>query len=71
MRKPYKTDLTDAQWAIVEPLIPPAKAGGRPHSMDVREVLNALLYQPRAGRRRASPPHDPLPKSAVRGDFPR
>ena len=43
MRKPYKTDLTDAQWKIIKPLIPPAKPGGRPREVDMREVLNTLL----------------------------
>ena len=65
MRKPYKTDLTDAQWAIVEPLIPPAKPGGRPRSADIREVLNTLLYQSRTGCQWALLPHDLLPKSTV------
>jgi hypothetical protein len=36
----YPSDLTDAEWALVAPLIPPAKRGGRPHSVNVREVLN-------------------------------
>ena len=65
MRKPYKTDLTDAQWAIVEPLIPPAKPGGRPRSVAVREVLNTLLYQARTGCQWELLPHDLLPKSTV------
>ncbi len=36
----YPSDLTDAEWALVEPLIPPAKRGGRKREVDVREVLN-------------------------------
>jgi len=48
-RQSYPTDLTDAQWAIVEPLIPPAKSGGRPRTIDMREVVNAILYINRAG----------------------
>lgn len=40
----YDSDLTDAEWALVAPLIPPAKRGGRPRSIDVREVLNAIFY---------------------------
>ena len=35
-RKPYKTDLSDAQWAVLEPLVPPAKHGGRPRTVDMR-----------------------------------
>src|SRR5438132_12640060 len=45
-RKKYASDLTDAQWAIVEPMIPPAKQstrGGRPRKVDMREVLNTLF----------------------------
>jgi putative transposase len=42
-RKPYLTDLTDEQWAILEPLIPPAKPGGRPRAVDIREVINTIL----------------------------
>ena len=36
----YDTDLTDHQWQILEPLIPAAKPGGRPRSLEMREVLN-------------------------------
>jgi putative transposase len=65
MRKPYKTDLTDAQWKIVKPLVPPAKPGGRPREVDMREVLNTLLYQARTGCQWELLPHDLLPKSTV------
>lgn len=65
MRKPYKTDLTDAQWDLVRPLIPPAKSGGRPRSVDIREILNTLLYQERTGCQWELLPHDLLPKSTV------
>ena len=40
----YPSDLTDAEWALVAPLIRPAKRGGRRRSVDVREVLNAVFY---------------------------
>jgi hypothetical protein len=40
----YPSDLTDGQWAQVEPLVPPAKRGGRRREVDVREVVNGLLY---------------------------
>nr|MBW4697125.1 transposase [Aphanocapsa lilacina HA4352-LM1] len=40
-RKSYKTELTDAQWVILEPLLPKAKPGGRPRFVDMREVVNA------------------------------
>lgn len=43
-RKSYPSDLTDAQWAILTPLIPVAKSGGRPQYVNVREVINAIFY---------------------------
>ena len=42
-RKTYPGDLTNKQWAILEPLIPLAKPGSRPGSVDIREVLNDLV----------------------------
>lgn len=64
-RKRYLTDLTDAQWAILEPLIAPAKTGGRPRTVSIREVLNTLLYLNRTGCPWDLLPHDLLPKSTV------
>ena len=43
-RAKYPTDLTDAQWKLVRPLIPKPKPGGRPQSVDRREILNAVFY---------------------------
>lgn len=40
----YPTDLTDSQWSIIQGLIPPAKSGGRPRSLEMRQVINAILY---------------------------
>ena len=40
----YPSDLTDAEWALVGPAIPPAKRGGRRREVNVREVLNAIFY---------------------------
>jgi transposase len=40
----YPSDLTDSQWDIIQGLIPPAKPGGRPRSLDMRQVVNAVLY---------------------------
>src|SRR5919112_5223475 len=65
MRERYKTDLTDAQWKLIRPLIPPPKPGGRPREVDMREVLNTLLYQARTGCQWELLPHDLLPKSTV------
>jgi len=68
LRKHYPSDLTDEQWAIVEPMIPPAKQnaqGGRPRKVDLREVLNTLFYLNRSGCQWDMLPHDLLPKSTV------
>ena len=40
----YPSDLTDAEWALIEKLIPPAKRGGNKRTVDTREVVNGLLY---------------------------
>jgi len=40
-RKAYPTDLTDTEWQVIEPLIPPGKEVGRPREQDMREILNA------------------------------
>ena len=69
MRKPYPTDLTDEQWAVLEPLIPAARHGGAPRTVDLREVLNTLLYQNRAGCPWDMLPHDLLPRSTAHGYF--
>ncbi len=45
----YPTDLTGAQWAVLAPLIPPPKRGGRPRKVSMRRVVNAILYIDRAG----------------------
>ena len=71
MRKPYTTDLTDIQWEILRPLIPEAKPGGRPREVDMREVMNTLLYQDRTGCQWEMLPHDLLPKSTVYDYFSR
>lgn len=64
-RKPYKTDLTDEQWSLVEPLVPPAKHGGRHREVNIREVLNTIFYQNKTGCQWDMLPHDLLPKSTV------
>ena len=68
VRKKYPSALTDAQGAIVEPMIPPAKQspqGGRPRQVHIREVLHTLLYLNRSGCQWEMLPHDLLPKSPV------
>src|SRR5262245_61261000 len=64
MRKPYPSDLTDAQWEIIRPLIP-VNHVGRPRVVDLREVLNSILYLIRSGCQWDMLPHDLLPKSTV------
>jgi putative transposase len=64
-RKPYPTDLTDAQWERIAPLIPPAKPGGRHRSVDVREVVNAIMYFTRTGCQWRSLPHEFPPWGTV------
>ena len=67
-RKIYPSDLTDEQWAIVAPMIPPAQQstrGGRPREVDMREVLNTILSLNRRGCPWDMLPHDLLPKSTA------
>jgi len=45
----YPTDLTDAQWKLIEPLIPPPKPGGRHREIDIRQIINAIFYLLRSG----------------------
>lgn len=64
-REVYSSDLTDGQWAVIEPLIPACKHGGRPREVDMREVLNTILYLNRTGCQWDMLPHDLLPKSTA------
>jgi putative transposase len=68
-RKAYKSDLTDAQWEVIAPLLPAPKATGRPREVDFREVLNTLLYQARTGCQWDYLPHDLLAKGTVYAYF--
>jgi putative transposase len=67
MREPYKTDLTDLQWAAVEPLLPPATHGGAPRKVNLREVVNTILYQAKTGCQWDMLPHDLEPRSTAHG----
>ncbi len=64
-RKPYHTDLSDAEWAIIEPLIPGGKPGGRPRETNIREVINAIFYLLRTGCAWRHLPHDFPPPGTV------
>ncbi len=57
-RKRYPSDLTDAEWERIAPLIPPPKPGGRPRGVDMREVLNGILSVAREGISWRAMPHD-------------
>src|SRR5947209_11680303 len=63
--KPYASDLSDAEWTILEPLIPPAKAGGRPRSVNIRQILNGIFYVLRSGGAWRLLPHEYPPWSTV------
>ncbi len=68
-RKPYPSDLTDEQWAVLQPLLPRARPGGRPRKTDLREVLNALCYLNRTGCTWRALPHDFPPWKTVYNYF--
>src|SRR5712691_94437 len=57
-RRRYDTDLSDAEWTIMEPLVPAVKAGGRPAEYTRREIVNALVYVGRTGCQWRLVPHD-------------
>lgn len=57
-RNAYPSDVTDGQWRLIEPLIPPPQWGGRPRTVDLREVINAILYLNRTGCSWRQLPHD-------------
>jgi putative transposase len=65
MRRSYPSDLSEQEWAILEPLIPPAKPGGHPRTTDMREVINAILYLDRTGCQWRALPHEFPPWSTV------
>jgi len=65
-RKPYPSDLTNEQWSVIEPMIPPEKWGGRTRSVEMREVLNGILYLNRTGCQWRAIPHDLPNRSTVR-----
>ena len=64
-RKSYPTDLTNAQWKLLGPLLPPPKPGGRPRTVNLREVINAILYLLRSGCSWRMLPHDFPPWGTV------
>ena len=69
MKTLYPSDLTDAQWAIIARLIPPAKAGGCPRKTDMRALINGILYVNRTGCSWRMLPKDFPPWSTVHGYY--
>ena len=65
MSSAYSTDLTDTEWAIIEPFIPAPKSGGRPAVHERRELLDAIRYRLRAGCAWRLLPHDFPPWQTV------
>jgi len=65
----YPSDLTDAEWALIEPMIPPAKRGGRRREVNVREVWNAIFYVLSTGCQWSALPRDLPPKSTAHDYF--
>lgn len=68
MERRYPTDLTDGQWALVEPLLPPAQRGGRPRVADLRLVLDTIFYLTKTGCQWAMLPRD-LAKRSTANDY--
>jgi transposase len=67
----YPSDLSDDEWAILEPLLPPGKPGRRPREVDTRRVLNGIFYMLRSGCAWRMLPRDYPPRSTVYGYFAR
>ena len=64
-RAAYPSDLTDAQWAVIAPLIPPAEPGGRARGVDMHEIFNGIVYVLRSGCSWRMLPHDLPPWGTV------
>ena len=65
----YPSDLTDDEWAHIAPLIPPAKSGGNKRSVNVREVMNGIMYVLSTGCQWRAIPKDLPPRSTVHSYF--
>jgi transposase len=61
----YPSDLTDDEWGHVEPLIPPAKRGGNKRRVDIREVMNGIMYVLSTGYQWRAVPKDLPPRSTL------
>ena len=65
----YPRDLTDEEWALIAPIIPPAKRGGGKRTVSIREVVNGLMYVLSSGCHWRAMPTDLPPRSTVNGYF--
>src|SRR6187431_985424 len=65
----YPSDMTDREWAIIAPLLPPARSGGRPRTVDLRAVMDAILFMASSGCQWRALPKDFPPRSTVQGYF--
>src|SRR4051795_7677283 len=65
----YPSDMTDREWAIIAPLLPPARSGGRPRTVDLRAVVDAILFIASSGCQWRMLPKDFPPRSTVQGYF--
>ena len=68
-RKAYQTDLTDEQWALIEPYFPPVLPWGRPREHPYREIVNAIFYYVKTGCQWRMLPHDLPPWGTVESYF--
>lgn len=64
-RKRYPSDVTDAEWQILEPLVPAIKRGGRPARWSRREIVNGVLYIVRTSSQWRAMPHDLPPWQTI------
>lgn len=65
MRQGYASNMTEKQWELIAPLIPPQSSGGRERTVDIRQVINAIFYRTRTGCAWELLPNDFPPKSTV------
>jgi putative transposase len=68
-RRPYPSDMSDAQWAYLEPLLPAVRPGGRPRAHPLREIVDALRYVLRTGCQWRALPHEYPPWQTVYHSF--
>jgi len=64
-RQSYPSDVTDKEWSLIEPMLPPAKPGGRHRKVELREIVDGIFYVSRSGCAWRMLPHDFPPWSTV------